>query len=189
LPTLSALLSFELQGSRAQASINVGGSSAQSVAARAFKSDSGTVPIRKGVKVPLITISSGQSDDLPPDDYRVVLVSCEPTTFVPKKGRDAGERIPRLKWTFEIVDREFAGARVSDWTPPQAGQTLFRNLNALLGRPPKFGETFEEDDLVGLEARATVTRSESGWPKIENLRALPPATPRQPKSTDDDLPF
>jgi hypothetical protein len=51
---------------------------------------------------------------------------------------------------------------------------MFAFLTALLGgKPPAVGQTFEAADLCGRRALATISRSDSGWPRVENLGAMP----------------
>jgi hypothetical protein len=53
---------------------------------------------------------------------------------------------------------------------------MFAWLTALLGgKAPAVGTKFEVTDLVGRAALATIRKDESGWPRLENLGAMPAA--------------
>lgn len=155
----------------------------------------------------LITVNQG-GPDIPPGVYQVILTAIDgPKTIVPNSGPNAGQEVEIFDWRFAIDDGELDGTEVSATTSTNSGprSKMYAFLTALLGgRPPQVGQAFEESDLVGRVALATISKTESGWPRIENLGAMPasmkpaakPAAPAKRvvapttgAGSGDDLPF
>lgn len=156
----------------------------------------------------LITVNRGGTD-IPPGVYQVILTGIEgPKTIVPQSGPNAGQDVDIFEWNFAIDDGDLDGTEVSATTSTNSGprSKMYAFLTALLdGKPPQPGQTFEASDLVGRIALATISQTESGWPRIENLGAMPAsmkaatAKPSAPAKrvvapttgagSGDDLPF
>lgn len=151
----------------------------------------------------LITVNRGGTD-IPPGVYQVTLTAIEgPKTIVPQSGPNAGQDVDIFEWEFAIEDGELDGTPVSATTSTNSGprSKMYAFLTALLdGKPPQPGQQFEASDLVGRVALATISQTESGWPRIENLGAMPAAmkgkaaapakrAPTTGAGSGDDLPF
>ena len=152
----------------------------------------------------LITVKQG-GITLPDGVYQVALVSISgPKTITPMSGPNAGQDVEIMDWTWEIVDGEYKSTEITSTTSIASGpkSKMFSYLTALLGgKPPQVGSEFNESDLIGRGVLATVRQSESGWPRIETLSAMPasmmpgakkaPISPVVPSAaaTDDSLPF
>lgn len=111
--------------------------------------------------------------------YPVVLTKIEgPKTVTANQGPNAGKDIELFDWTFAI---DAAGTKEHDLEITASTSTasgpkskMFSWLTALLGgKPPAVGSKFEVGDLVGRAALATIRTGESGWPRMENLGAMP----------------
>jgi len=126
--------------------------------------------------MPLITVKQGGTD-IEPGVYPVTLLGIEgPKTIIPKTGPNAGEETEIFAWSFAIDEGDLDGTEVDATTSTNAGprSKAYAFLTALLGgKAPAAGQSFELADLAGRRALATITRSESGWPRIENLGAMP----------------
>lgn len=130
--------------------------------------------------MPFITINQGGPEGAVADGvYIVILVDIAKEVRVvegmngPTKLRD---------WTFAVDDGPEENKTIVDSTTTAAGpkSKQFGWITALLGgKPPMIGQNFEPEDLIGRRALATVRRNEQGWPKIENLGALPAAMLQQ----------
>lgn len=151
-----------------------------------------------------ITVKSGAPADIEPGVYEVTLTALEgPRTIYPQTGVNAGKEVEVLDWTFHTDDDEEIQGTTSTASGPKS--KLYAWLTALLGgTPPAVGTTFEPQQLLGRQAVATISVSDGGWPKIENLSAMPtkrraatPAAASAPAPTapvalgaaDDNLPF
>ncbi len=142
---------------------------------------------------PLITVSQG-GPDIEPGVYQVILTSVEgPKTIVPQSGPNAGKEVDIFDWTFAVEEGPYQDTELQATTSTSSGprSKLYAFLTALFnGRPPGVGQQFEAADLVGRSALATVTISDSGWPRISNLGALPAqmVQPRQPAAVPEPTP-
>lgn len=152
----------------------------------------------------LLTINGGGTD-IEPGVYPVILTAIEgPKTIVPQSGPNAGQDVDIFDWRFAIDGGDLDGTEVSATTSTNSGprSKMYAFITALLeGKAPTVGQSFEAKDLVGRVALATISRSESGWPRIENLGAIPKQMPtsRQPRAaapatapvaaSGSDLPF
>ncbi len=135
--------------------------------------------------MPFVTVKQG-GIEIPDGVYSVILTAIsEPKTVQVSRGPKAGTEMDLLDWTFAVDGGEHEGVEISTSTSMASGpkSKLFGYLTALLGgKPPVVGQSFEKTDLVGRLALATIRRDESGWPRIENLSAVP-ATLLKPKAT------
>lgn len=127
--------------------------------------------------MPFITVSQGRGSDIPDGVYPVVLVAIsDPKTVTAVTGERAGQDIDLIDWTFAIDGGEHDGKeiRVSSSTATSPRSKVYAFLTALLGgKAPNIDDGFEKDDLIGRMALATVRIDDRGWPKIENLGAMP----------------
>lgn len=126
--------------------------------------------------MPFITVKSG-AVEIPDGVYPVTLVEVKgPRPVTAQRGPKAGEEIMLIDWIFAIDDGELDGTVVEAATSTASGpkSKMFAYLTALLnGKPPAVGASFEPGDLQGRRALATIRTDESGWPRIENLGAMP----------------
>jgi hypothetical protein len=126
----------------------------------------------------LITVSKG-GVDIEPGTYTVTLVSIEgPKTITPRNGPNAGQDVEIFDWLFAIDDEgtEYHGTEIQATTSTASGpkSKLYGFITALLdGKAPTAGTAFEAGDLCGRVALATISMSDSGWPRIDTLSALP----------------
>lgn len=150
-----------------------------------------------------ITVKSGAPTDIEPGVYNVTLTALEgPRTIYPQTGVNAGKEVDVLDWTFTTDDGDPIQGTTSTASGPKS--KLYAWLTALLGgKAPSVGATFEPENLIGKPAVATISISEAGWPKIENLSAVPtrrtvPGSGTTPSAgraaveaaaATDDLPF
>ncbi|MCX7336323.1 MAG: hypothetical protein NTV85_32870 [Hyphomicrobiales bacterium] len=105
----------------------------------------------------------------------------DPKTVTVQRGPKAGSDMDLLDWTFAIDGGQFEGTEISTSTSMASGpkSKMFGFITALLGgKPPVVGQSFEKTDFVGRVALATIRRDEGGWPRIENLSAVPTAMPK-----------
>jgi len=125
---------------------------------------------------PTITVSAGApAIDLQPGTYEVVLTALDgPRTILPQTGPNAGKEVDVYDWTFALTDDSDTTIQGTTSTASGPKSKLFSWLTALLGgRPPAVGQTFDAGSLVGRMALATISINDGGWPRIENLSALP----------------
>lgn len=136
----------------------------------------------------LITVSQGgppPDQDIADGVYQVYLEKIDgPKIIVPKFGDNAGKEVSIFEWLFVIEGGDYDGRDLQANSSTASGprSKMYSWLTALLGgKPPAVGQQFGAQDLVGLRALATVSHSESMWPKLENLGAMPssmrPAAP------------
>lgn len=128
----------------------------------------------------LITVSQGgppPDKDIADGVYQVYLQKLEgPKTIIPKFGENAGKEVSIFEWLFVIEGSDYDNRDIQANSSTASGprSKMYSWLTALLGgKPPAVGAGFEAKDLVGLRALATVSHGESGWPKLENLGAIP----------------
>lgn len=128
--------------------------------------------------MPLITVTEGAPQSALPDGvYPVILVEIRgPKTVLAQRGAKAGQEIELLDWIFAVNDGQYDGEVIEASTSTASGpkSKMYSYLTALHnGVAPAVGTQFEARDLTGRQALATIRRNESGWPKIENLGAMP----------------
>ena len=130
--------------------------------------------------MPLFTVAQG-GPDIPDGPYYVILTGISgPKTVLAKRGPKAGQEIDLYDWKFAIDDGPKEGEEIESSTSASSGprSKLYAYLTALLGgKAPEIGSTFELGDLVGRRALATIRKDETGWPRIENLSAVPATAP------------
>jgi hypothetical protein len=164
-----------------------------------------------------ITVTAGAPQvDIEPGVYVVTLVDIsEPRTIFPQTGPNAGKEVTLRDWTFALDDGTEIRGSASTASGPKS--KTYAWLTALLGgTPPVVGQSYPKPQLVGRLALATISIDEGGWPKIQNLSAMPrqqvqapaaapaaaaPAAPAAPRSraaaqpvaaaatASNDLPF
>ena len=126
--------------------------------------------------MPFMTVSSG-GPDIDDGVYPVTLTAIEgPKTITPQNGPNAGQDVDIFEWAFVVDEGDYENTEIQATTSTASGprSKMFAFLTALMGgKAPQVGTSFEVTDLVGRRALATIRRSDSGWPRIENLGALP----------------
>jgi hypothetical protein len=132
--------------------------------------------------MPFITVNKGgPSTEIPDGVYTVTLVDITgPRTVTAQRGPQAGKDIDLLDWIFAIDGGPLEGNTIEASTSTASGprSKLYGFLVALFGgRVPPAGTGLEKEQLVGRQALATVRTDEGGWPRIENLGALPNTMP------------
>jgi hypothetical protein len=158
--------------------------------------------------MPLITVNKG-GVEIEPGVYQVILTAIEQKTIVPNNGPNAGEEVEIFDWKFAIESGELEGTEINVSSSTRSGprSKLYGFLVALFGgASPPAGTNLEEGDLVGRSALATIEMTDSGWPKIVNLGAIPKgfngkpaaapiaqpvaaAATAKPAAKNDSLPF
>jgi hypothetical protein len=143
-----------------------------------------------------ITITAGAPQvDIAPGVYEVTLLDIsEPRTILPQSGPNAGKEVTLRDWMFALDDGTEIRGSASTASGPKS--KTFAWLTALLGgTPPAVGQSYPKSQLVGRIALATIAMDDGGWPKIQNLSALPvkrPGAKAQPVTAApiaSDLPF
>lgn len=150
---------------------------------------------------PFIEVTQGGSN-VPDGVYPVTLTQIsDPKTVTAQRGPKAGQEIQLLDWTFAIDEGELEGAELQTSTSLASGpkSKMFGYLTALLGgKAPAIGSSFEKSALIGRRALATVRADDNGWPRIENLGAMPtgmmghqrlPVPPTSEEPASANLPF
>jgi hypothetical protein len=122
--------------------------------------------------VSFITVNKG-GIDIADGVYAVVLTKIEGPKTITRPDNTEAEIID---WTFEVMSGQYAGTEIQGTTSTATGpkSKMFGWLSALHGgKAPTVGASFEKGDLIGKLALATVRTPEGGWPKLENLGAVP----------------
>ncbi len=127
-----------------------------------------------------ITVNAG-GPDIPDGVYLVQLTKIsDPRTVVAQQGPRQGEEVDLIDWTFTIdqpgsdLHEQPIDASTSTSSGPRS--KMYAWLTALLGGvAPQVGTPFKKSDLIGRYALATTRKNDAGWPKIENLGAVPAA--------------
>lgn len=131
--------------------------------------------------MPLLTVTAG-GPEIPENVYSVTLTKIEgPKSIFPQSGPNAGQEVHIFDWLFTVDEGEYEGTEIQATTSVASGprSKMYSWITALMGgKAPAIGATFEAEDLEGFRAIATVVRSETGWPRIENLGAFPVAPVR-----------
>lgn len=121
-----------------------------------------------------ITVTAGAPQvDIDPGVYEVTLLDIsEPRTIFPQSGPNAGKEVTLRDWTFTLEDGTEIRGSASTASGPKS--KTYAWLTALLGgTPPAVGQSYPKSQLVGRLALATISIDEGGWPKIQNLSAMP----------------
>lgn len=128
--------------------------------------------------MPFITVSQG-GVDIPDGVYPVTLVEIKgPKTVTAQRGPKAGQDIDLLDWVFAVDEGDHDGTQIEASTSTASGpkSKMYSYLTALYGGiAPQVGASFEVTDLAGRRALATIRKDDNGWPRIENLGAMPAA--------------
>ncbi len=115
--------------------------------------------------------------EIPDGVYPVTLTALQdPKTVTAQRGPKAGQDIQLIDWVFAIDEGDYDGTELATSTSTASGpkSKMFAYLTALLGgKAPAIGMTFEKSDLIGRRALATIRKDDSGWPRIDNLGAMP----------------
>lgn len=123
-----------------------------------------------------ITVSQG-GPNIPDGVYPVILTAIsDPKTVTAQRGPNAGQDIDLIDWTFAIDEGEFEGQEIQASTSTSSGprSKMYAYLTALFnGVAPTIGASFAKTDLIGRRALATIRKDDGGWPRIENLGAMP----------------
>lgn len=123
----------------------------------------------------LITVNKG-GVEIEPGVYQVILTNIEQKTIVPSSGPNAGEDVEIYAWKFAIESGDLEGTELDATTSTRSGprSKLYSFLVALFGgAAPPPGTQLEAEHLVGRSALATIEMTDSGWPRIANLGAIP----------------
>lgn len=128
--------------------------------------------------MPFIEVTQS-GPDIPDGPYTVTLVDIVgPKTVTAQRGPKAGQDIQLLDWKFAVDDGAHNGVVIEASTSTASGprSKMYGFLTALFGGvAPAIGTGFEKPELIGRRALATIRKDDTGWPRIENLSALPPA--------------
>jgi hypothetical protein len=143
--------------------------------------------------MPLIKVTSG-APNIPPGTTAATLISLRPKVINTADGeKDV------LEWTFSTDNGEISAISSLNTGPKSK---TFGFLVALLGKDNvNIDDGFDEPDLVGKQALASIVIDDRGWPKIDALIPMPKGMGRQttsartapvaaaPQADEDDLPF
>ncbi len=126
--------------------------------------------------MPFFEVKKGGAE-VPDGVYPVTLTAlADPKTVTAQRGPKAGQDIQLIDWIFAIDEGDYDGTELATSTSTASGpkSKMFTYLTALLGgKAPAVGATFEKSDLIGRRALATVRTDDAGWPRIDNLGAMP----------------
>lgn len=131
-----------------------------------------------------ITVRAG-GVDIEDGAYPVQLVAIsDPRTVTAQRGVNAGKDIDLIDWTWTIDQpgSPSDGLQITASTSTASGpkSKMYAWLTALLGgKAPTVNQTFQKTDLIGRLAVATIRKDDDGWPRIENLSAMPVAMAQQ----------
>ena len=149
--------------------------------------------------------------DIKPATYEAVVSNVEPITIVPRTGRNAGQTVPVLQWTFEVDGIDERIESITGRDPSSEKSNLFKYFVAVLGTDKAAWMSAETEDLVGKPVLVTLSVTDEGWPRVDNVTGRPVrrgptaqpvvpepiATAMEPGTTEDvtgeaatdDLPF
>lgn len=134
------------------------------------------LPEGKNEMSPFITVNQGGAQ-IADGVYPVTLVDIKgPKTVTAQRGPKAGQDIDLLDWEFAIDEGDYDGTVIQASTSTASGpkSKMFGFLTALFGgKAPNVGAQFELIDLRGRRALATIRNDDQGWPRIDNLGAMP----------------
>ena len=74
-------------------------------------------------------------------------------------------------WRFALDDDRIVEGATSPATGPKS--KAFGWIGALLGKPPELGAEFGKDDLIGRMAYGAVVHNDAGYPRVNDLVAMP----------------
>lgn len=101
--------------------------------------------------------------------------------ITPKKGRNAGQEVDVVRWTWwlDAVGEEVEGLTGID--PTSEKSNLFAYLVSLIGTDRSTWLSQQPTDLVGRKALVQVVNDGEGWPKVASVTPLP-KTMQQPQA-------
>lgn len=110
--------------------------------------------------------------------FMVTTIS-DPKTVTARRGKNAGKDIDLIDWTFHVnqTGNPFDGRELVESTSTASGpkSKMYAWLTALLGGvAPAIGMKIQKSDLLGRQAFGTVVHDEGGWPRLQQLAAIPP---------------
>jgi len=111
--------------------------------------------------------------EVAPGTYEAVVSNVEPDIIVPKTGRNAGQNVPILRWNFAIEGVEDRIESITGRDPTSEKSNLFKYFVATLGSDKTKWLDAETEDLVGKPVLVTISISEDGWPRVDNVTARP----------------
>jgi len=149
--------------------------------------------------------------DITPGTYEAVVSNVEQDTIVPRTGRNAGQTVPILRWNFVVEGIEERLESITGRDPSSEKSNLFKYFVAVLGTDKSAWMSAETEDLVGKPVLITISVTDEGWPRVDNVTGRPVrrgptaqpvvpepiATAMEPGTTEDvtgeaatdDLPF
>jgi hypothetical protein len=137
--------------------------------------------------------------DIEPGTYEAVVFNVVKDTIVPRQGKQAGQDVPILRWSFVVEGVEEELESITGRDPSSEKSNLFKYFVALLGADRKKWDAAEAEDLIGRPCLITVILTDEGWPRIDSLSGRPVKRPTPVETTkvdvhgdeklDDDLPF
>lgn len=114
----------------------------------------------------------------------------ERKTITPKSGVNAGKEMEVYPWIFSLDDGTEIEASTSAFMGPKS--TIYKWLTALNnGKAPytlPVPDDFESEPFHGRRALAQIKNTDAGWPRIEQLTAIPLAMQQQAFTTATGLP-
>lgn len=135
-----------------------------------------------------ITVTPGgppADQDLPDGVYQFILTAIsDPKTVTARRGQNAGKDIDLIDWTFAVNQPGHAhdSRELVESTSTASGpkSKMYAWLTALFGGvAPQVGQKIGKDDLIGRQAYGTVVHDEGGWPRLQQLSAIPPHVMQQ----------
>lgn len=134
--------------------------------------------------MPLITVqeATSYSGDIAPGTYPATLIGLEADTiFVDNENR------PVFKWRFALEDGTELEGLTSQITSMTSTTKSIQWLTALVGAEAvQVNASFDADDLIGRECLINVQPNKNGYPKVQDVLAVPKSAPK-PKAKAQPL--
>jgi hypothetical protein len=111
--------------------------------------------------------------EIQPGTYEAVVSNVEHDTIVPRTGRNAGQTVPILRWNFVIDGVDDRIESITGRDPSSEKSNLFKYFVATLGADKSAWMSAETEDLVGKPVLVTLSVTDEGWPRVDNVTARP----------------
>lgn len=134
--------------------------------------------------MPTVQITAG-GPDIQDGSYPLQLVKVTgPRMFIPEQGQNAGKEVYVYDWTWRTRNHKGEAIELEETSSTATGprSKLFEWVTALRnGVAPAVNEAINLDEYVGRLTLGQIQRDppQTGWPKIVQMMALPPAMQQQ----------
>jgi hypothetical protein len=111
--------------------------------------------------------------DITPGTYEAAVSSVEKDIITPRSGRNAGQNVPILRWKWAVDGIDEPIESITSRDPSSEKSNLFKYFVAMLGTDKKAWMDAEVEDLVGRKALITISLTDEGWPRVDNVTGMP----------------